>query len=166
MATVDQECAHRIEELVLRIERIADPEGRETARQLMEAILELHGAGLQRMMEIVARSADPGEALIRRFAADQLVAALLILHDLHPDDLETRVQHALGRWHGSAELIGSFEGVIRVRLAGGGCGMKDAVQAAIREAAPDAAEIVFEESFSAGGFVPLSAVGLSVPGAD
>ena len=124
----------------------------------MESILELHGAGLDRMMEIAAAAGDPGEALIRKFGNDELVAALLVLHDLHPDDLETRVVHALGKWHGTVELIGAFEGVVRVRLSGSGCGMKEAVEAAIREAAPDAMEIVLEESPQAAGFVPLSAL--------
>jgi hypothetical protein len=163
MAAADQACARKIEELVLRIGEMEDPEGRETARQLMEAILELHGNGLERMMEIASGESP---ALVRKFAGDDLVSALLVLHGLHPDDLETRVRHALGKWHGSAELLNEFEGVVRVRLSGCGCGMKEAVEAAIREAAPDAAEIVVEESFAPVGFVPLSALGMSVSGAD
>ena len=155
-----------IEELVGRIETIADPAARQVARQLMESILELHGSGLNRIMEIAFEAGEEGQALIRRFAADKLVSALLILHDLHPDDLNTRVQHALSKWHGSAELIGDFQGVVRVRLSGGGCGMRDAVEAAIREAAPDALEIVIDEGIPIIGFVPLSAVGMAISGGD
>ena len=47
-----------------------------------------------------------------------------MLHGLHPDDIETRVQQALGKMHGNAELIGVFEGVVRVRLTGSGCGLE------------------------------------------
>jgi len=166
MATADRELAERIEELVIRIGNIPDPDSREDARQLMASILELHGAGMERMMEITSGAGDHGQALIRRFAADNLVAALLLLHNLHPDDLETRVQHALGKWHGSAELVGEFEGVIRVRVSAGGCGVKEAIEAAIREAAADAVEIVIEESFQPNGFVPLAALGMSISGAD
>ena len=53
MATADEERARRIEELVRQIEQIPDPESRECAQKAMEAILELHGAGLERMMELV-----------------------------------------------------------------------------------------------------------------
>jgi hypothetical protein len=166
MATVEAASAHRIEELVRRIETIPDPESREIVRQLMESILELHGSGLLRMMEITSAAGNPGEALIRQFAGDSLVAALLILHDLHPDDLYTRVHRALGKWHGTAELIGEFEGVIRVRLSGAGCGVREAVEAAIREASPDSAEVIIEESFQPAGFVPLSALGMNATGAD
>jgi hypothetical protein len=166
MATADRACVERIEELVHRIEQIPDPAGRQAARQLMESILELHGSGMERMMDIAFEAGDEGQALIRRFAADKLVSSLLILHDLHPDDLSTRVQHALSKWHGSAELAGEFQGVVRVRLSGGGCGMKDAVEAAVREAAPDAMEIVIDENLPQAGFVPLSALGMSISGAD
>jgi len=166
MAAADQELARRIEQLVLQVGGIPDPESREAAHQLIESILELHGGALARIMEITFDAGEPGEALIRRFAGDSFIAALLLLHNLHPDDLETRVQHALGKWHGSAELVGQFEGVVRVRLSGGGCGLKDAVKAAIREAAPDAVEIVIEEALQPAVFVPLSALGIGISGAD
>jgi hypothetical protein len=153
MATAEQACAQRIEELVVRVGKIADPEGREAARQLMESVLELYGNGLERIMDIAAAESP---AVTRRLAGDDLVSALLVLHGLHPDDLATRVTHALRKWHGSAELIGEFEGVVRVRLSGGVCGMKDAVEAAIREVAPDVVELIVEESFAPAGFVPLA----------
>jgi hypothetical protein len=166
MATADQELAQRIEGLVIRVGKIADPESREVAEQLMASILELHGAGMERMMEIIFAAGDPGQKLIRRCAGDSLVAALLLLHNLHPDDLETRVRHAIGRWHGSAELVGAFEGAVRIRYYGGACETKEAIEAAIRDAAPDAVEIVIEESFHPNGFVPLAAIGMSIAEAD
>jgi NifU-like domain len=163
MAQADEERVRRIEDLVRRLEEIPDPESRNTAHALMEAILELHGAGLERMMEIVFDTGDSGKAAIRRFAGDGLVASLLVLHGLHPDDMETRVQQALGKMHGNAELMGVFEGVVRVRVTGNGRGLKESVEAAVREAVPDAAEIVIEESAPSGGFVPLSSLGMAGP---
>ena len=153
----------RIEELVRRLEKIPDLESRECAHALMAAILELHGRGLQRMMEIVFDGGDSGKAAIRRFASDGLVSSLLVLHGLHPDDIETRVQHALGKAHGAAQLLGVFEGTVRVRLTGGGCGLKESVEAAVREAAPDATEIVIEESGPSNSFVALGSLGMAVP---
>ncbi|MDQ6679274.1 MAG: hypothetical protein M3Z09_18480, partial [Acidobacteriota bacterium] len=151
MATVDEERVRRIEALVRRLEEIPDPESRATAHSLMEAILELHGAGLERMMDIVFDTGESGKIAIRRFAGDGLVASLLVLHGLHPDDLETRVQHALGKMHGNAELMGAFEGTVRVRLTASGCGLKESVEAAVREAAPDAVAVVIEEMAPSNG---------------
>ncbi len=162
MATADEDRVRRIEDLVRRLELIPDPASRETAHSLMEAILELHGAGLERMMDITFEAGDTGKATIRRFAGDGLVSSLLLLHDLHPDDLETRVHHALGKTHGSAELLGVFEGAVRVRLTAAGCGLKETVESAIREAAPDAVEITVEDSLPANGFVSLDSLGFAV----
>jgi len=164
MANVDEERVRRIEDLVRRLEGIPDRESRETAQSLMEAILELHGAGFERMMDIVFETGESGKAAIRRFAGDGLIASLLLLHGLHPDDMETRVLHALGKAHGTAELLGVFEGVVRVRLTGSGCGLKESVEAAVREAVPDATEIVIEEGLAQNGFVPLASLGMAFPG--
>ena len=159
MSKVDEERVRRIEDLVRRVDAISHPESRHTAQALMEAVLELHGAGLERMMDIVFETGESGKMAIRRLAGDDLVASLLILHGLHPDDMETRVIHALGKAHGKAELMGVFEGVVRVRLTGGGCGLKEAVEASVREAVPDAKEIIVEESAPVNGFVPLTSIG-------
>lgn len=163
MAQVDEDRIRRIEDLVRRMEAIPDRESRETALALMESILELHGAGLERMLDIVFETGDSGKAAIRRLAGDTLVSSLLILHGLHPDDVETRVQHALGKTHGKAELLGVFEGAVRVRLTGSGCGLRESIEAAIREAAPDAVSITIEESGPA-DFVPLGSLGFALPG--
>lgn len=162
MAKVDEERNRRIESLVRKLEALPDLESRNTAHALMEAILELHGAALERMMDIVFDAGDFGKVAIRQFAGDDLVSGLLVLHGLHPDDIETRVQHALGKMHGNAELIGVFEGAVRVRLTAAGCGLKDSVEAAIREAVPDACEVVVEESSPLHGFVPLTSLGVAV----
>ena len=164
MATTDEERARRIEELVRQVEQIPDPESRECAQKAMEAILELHGAGLERMMELVLEGGASGEAAVRRFTNDSLVSSLLVLHDLHPDDVETRIGETLRKMHAQAELIGVFDGGVRVRLSGDGCGLKESVEAAIRAIAPDVTEVIIEER-PAQGFVPLAALGMAIPGA-
>ena len=162
MAKIDEEHVRRIEGLVRRLDKFPDHESREIARCLMEAILELHGAGLERMLDIVFDMGDAGRAIIRRFAGDPLVASLLVLHGLHPDDLVTRVEQTLAKLQGHAELVGVFEGTVRIRLSGSGCGLKESVEAALREAVPDASEIVIEETAPSNGFVSLSSLGVSV----
>ena len=156
MAKADEDRVRRIEESVRRIESLPDPESRETARELMQAILELHGTALERMMDLAFESGPSGEALIRRFANDDLVSSLLVLHGLHPDDLETRVRQLLTKLPGHPELIGAFEGVVRIRVS---MEARDTVETAVREAVPDASEIVIEPRFEQNGFVPLEALG-------
>ena len=162
MSKIDEERVRRIEDLVRRLELIRNEEDRKAAKALMEAILELHGAGLERIMDIVFDAGESGQAAVRRLAGDSLVSSLLVLHGLHPDDMETRAHHALGRTHGKAELLGVFEGIVRVRLTASGCGVKEGVESALREAVPDAVEIIVEESLPTSNLFPLTSLGKAV----
>ena len=73
-----------IERLITEIEATADPATRTGVRQLVEAILEFHGSGLARMVELA------GEGVVRSFARDDLASALLLLYGLHPESFEAR----------------------------------------------------------------------------
>ncbi len=151
-----QRLSQRIEGLVARIEAAPDPNVRADALYLAQSMMELHGAGLDRVMEIVAQAGASGYALMDDFAGDDLVASLLLLYGLHPHDLETRVMKALDRTRpflhshgGDVELLGATDGVVRLRLAGScrSCPsstitLKLAVEKAIYEAAPDVIRIV------------------------
>jgi len=155
----------RIDELVRQLDEVPDQKNRDAARALLAAILELQGAGLERMMDIVFETGDAGKAVIRKFAADELVSSLLLLHDLHPDDLETRAHRALSKAHANAELVSVFEGTVHVRLTGSGCGLRDSVEALVRDAAPDLVELVIDEASQApsNDFVPIASLGLALP---
>lgn len=65
---------------------------RERAEQLVSEVVELYGAGLGRIMDLIG---DP--AVIDRLAADDLVASLLLVNGLHPHGLHRRVSDALER---------------------------------------------------------------------
>ena len=153
-----QRLSQRIERLIARIEAAPDQSVRADALELTRSLMELHGAGLDRMMEIVARAGDSGYALMDDFAGDDLVAGLLLLYGLHPHDLETRVMKALDETRpflqshgGDVELLGVTDGTVRLRLAGScrSCSsstmtLKLAIERAIYDAAPDVNEIVTE----------------------
>jgi Fe-S cluster biogenesis protein NfuA len=171
-----QRLSQRIEGLIARIEAAPDPSVRADALELTRSLMELHGAALGRLMEIVAQAGASGYALMDDFAGDDLVAGMLLLYGLHPHDLETRVRKALDRARplmrshgGDVELLGVAEGVVRLRLAGScrGCPsstmtLKLAVEQAIYEAAPDVTEIITggqivrEESAPANDLVQLN----------
>ncbi len=156
---VEEERFRRIEGLVRRLEQIDNRESREIAEQLMQAVLDLHGAGLEKIMDLVFESGAGGKAILRRFANDSLVSSLLVLHGLHPDDLETRVRQVLAKLRGHVELASVFDNVVRVRLPTGGCGSEEAdeeaLKAMLREAVPDIADVVVQYSGVMNSFVPL-----------
>jgi len=79
----------RIEELLGRLRDRADPTTVESAEEVVRLVVELYGAGLERVVEMA------GEDVLERLVKDELVASLLVLHDLHPKNTETRVLEAL-----------------------------------------------------------------------
>jgi Fe-S cluster biogenesis protein NfuA len=167
-----QKRVQNIEGLVRKIEALTDSEARASAIELMQSLMDLHGAGLERMMEITWEAGEPGRGIIDGFARDDLVGSLLLLYGLHPLDLEARVAGALNKvgpylrsQGGSAELLGVTDGRVRIRLerSTNGCAstaqaLKQAVEEAIYEAAPDLTSLELEtaaEQPLISGFVPL-----------
>ena len=83
--------------MLRKIESAADPSLRATVQKLVELVMSLHGAGLQRMLELTRAAGEPGEAVIQKLGRDELVASLLVLHGLHPLTVEERAAHALDK---------------------------------------------------------------------
>jgi Fe-S cluster biogenesis protein NfuA len=169
-----------IEALLQRIEKANDPAMSAMAKELVQRLMEFHGAGIERILEIIhqnaiQRNGTAENAAIDTLGRDPLVSSLLLLYGLHPDALETRVQHALEKARSNVQSHGATvnlinvdaAGAVTVRLEGSshGCsstsaGLKRAVEEAIYEAAPDVTAIIIEgaidELSRAAGFVPLS----------
>ncbi len=142
----------QIEELILAVDGIADEQIRTQVRSLVQALLELHATGLNRTLEMIYDAVPNGGELINTLAQDEVVSNLLLLHGLHPLDLETRVRQALeavkprlGQHGGSVQLLGvTPEGMVRLQLEGNceGCPssrmtLKFSIEEAIYAAAPD-----------------------------
>jgi Fe-S cluster biogenesis protein NfuA/nitrite reductase/ring-hydroxylating ferredoxin subunit len=152
-----QERVTRMEALLGEIETLSDPNARSKAAEVVGVLLELYGEGLARMMEVVAEG-EERERAFDAFAEDELVSHLLLLHGLHPLDLETRVVRALEEVRpyllshgGNVELLGVEEGVARLRMQGScsGCPsstvtLKLAIEEAIQKTAPDLERIQAE----------------------
>ena len=163
----------RIERLVQRATGFADTEARATALDLLRSVMDLHGAAVSRIVELLDAT-EAGRASLARLGTDPLICGLLVLYGVHPVPLEERLARALEnlapqlRKHsGSAELIGVSEGVVRVKLqsSGHGCGnspdaLRTMLEQAILEVAPEAVEVAVESSAaaSASGFVPLNLI--------
>lgn len=149
--------SERIEELVSRVENCGDLAARAVAKELLQAVLELHGAALERILDAVVELPE-GAAALGKIAEDELVSGVLSLHGIHPVDVETRVAAALESTRpylkshgGDVELAAIEDGVVSVRLQGscGSCSgsaetLKNAVEAAIYDAAPEVNAVVSE----------------------
>ena len=138
----------RIEALIGQIEALADPETRSTVRELVSAILEYHGEGFARVLEIVQ---DP--VLIHALGRDEVAGSLLLLYGLHPEDFETRVRRAVdGIPH--VQLTGTEDKTVRLRAMGSGPVSREAVEQVIFAAAPETAALEIE-GLAPPAFVPL-----------
>ena len=84
-----------IEGLVHEIEKLSDPAVRSLAKQLIQSLMDLHGSGLEAMLEIIHRTGDVGQNIIDEMAFNELVRSLLLLYGLHPLGLKERVVAAL-----------------------------------------------------------------------
>jgi Fe-S cluster biogenesis protein NfuA len=158
-----------IERLLGKIESEADPSLRATVQELMQLVMDLHGAGLERILELIRKSGDSGESIIEQLGRDELASSLLILYGIHPSTLEDRVTQALDRvrtrlrsHEGEVELLSIQDGAVRLRLHanGHGCGsgaeaLKEIVEEAVYQRAPDISELIIEEPASKRNFVPL-----------
>jgi Fe-S cluster biogenesis protein NfuA len=148
----------RIEGLLDELASVGDYQVTERAEELVAAVVELYGAGLERIVSVLTD--DPaGSALLDRLTDDDLVSNLLMLHGLHPDDVGVRVQAALdkvrpylGAHAGGIEFLGVDEhGVAQLRLEGScdGCAgsaatVHNAVERAVLEAAPEVVAVQVE----------------------
>jgi Fe-S cluster biogenesis protein NfuA/nitrite reductase/ring-hydroxylating ferredoxin subunit len=144
---------------------------RERAELLVREVTDLYGAALMRMMRM-ALAADPG--LANRFAADDLVASLLLVHGLHPHDVERRVSDALdsvrpylGSHGGDVSLLGVVDGVVRLQFQGSckscpssSVTLELAVEDAVRAAAPEieSIEVVAAENVSTPSVIPADSL--------
>ena len=150
--------AERIETLVQEVAAFADPHARATTQELVQALLDMYGEGLARLLEITAENEASGLALIDTFASDDLLSSLFLLHGLHPLDIETRILQALDEVRpylkshgGNVELVRVEDGVAHLRLQGSchGCPsstitLKLAIEEAIYNAAPDLDDLQVE----------------------
>ncbi len=150
--------AARIETLIQEIAKFPDPHARATAEELVQALLDMYGEGLNRLLELTAGTEASGLALIDTFADDELLSSLFLLHGLHPIDIETRVIQALDEVRpylkshgGNVDLVKVENGIAHLRLEGSchGCPgssmtLKLAIEEAIYKAAPDLSELQVE----------------------
>jgi Fe-S cluster biogenesis protein NfuA len=164
----------RLRQLVDQIQQL-EPAERARAHALIQTVLDFHGAALAQLLELLRQEGDAGRALIEKVSRDGLVCNLLLLHGLHPEDLETRTQEALARLEpllqsqgAEVELVAIADDAVRLRLHQNGSGypaslgtLRAAIEEAVGAAAPDVRLIEFVE-LGAADNAPTSRVPLPV----
>ncbi|MDQ2791522.1 MAG: NifU family protein [Actinomycetota bacterium] len=153
--TVDiQAVGERVEALLAQFASTSDPTTAGRAEELVGLLVEFYGAGLARILELL------DEQAVAPLLADKMVAALLVLHDLHPQSTEERVLAALervrpylGSHAGDVEYLGMDPDgtTVRLRLAGScdGCPssaltVKMAIEKGIEDVAPEVTKVEVE----------------------
>jgi Fe-S cluster biogenesis protein NfuA len=160
----------QLESLLERARSIKDPAAGELITQIVQSLMDFHGAGIARMLDCIDGTSDTGQQILQKLAGDELVGNLLLLYGLHPESLEVRVRKALekcrpylGSHGGNVELLSiSEEGVVRLEMQGSchGCPssaltLKMSIEKAILEGSPDVSAIeVVDRSQHADGAHP------------
>src|ERR1700710_2875414 len=146
-----EELVERVQDLLGSLDEIADPVAQQRVQELVGAVLELYGAGLDRLLGALADAGEPGLPIRDALLDHGFVPSLLLIHGLYPVPLEERVTEALDSVRpflashgGNVELISVEGGVARLQLQGSGNGcpssaatLEHALREAIDAAAPD-----------------------------
>jgi hypothetical protein len=148
-----EETLRRIDDLVTGLSHVEDPVARDAARELVEAILDMQGLALARIMVALA-AAEGGRAIMERLAQDEQVKSALLLYGLHPDDPQTRIRQAiaalgprLGALGVAVELGRVTANTASIRVigdAGQSEPLRREIEEAIVNAAPDLDEVAIE----------------------
>jgi Fe-S cluster biogenesis protein NfuA/nitrite reductase/ring-hydroxylating ferredoxin subunit len=153
-----QQVSARVEELLDALKGGGFGPASSAAEELVGLLVGLYGDALARVITVLAEQGPAGQQMIAKLADDPLVESLLLLHDLHPLDVDARIQRALDRVRpylgshaGGVEYLGVFDGVARLKLEGSchGCPSSTvtvqlAITGAVQDAAPEVSEVVVE----------------------
>ncbi|HUE27651.1 MAG TPA: NifU family protein [Solirubrobacteraceae bacterium] len=171
LVTEPEQLVERVQELQERLEASGEGPTREVADELVSAVVQMYGAGLERILAVLFAGGEEGQRLAGALVDDELVAMLLLIHDLHPVSLQDRVRGALDSVRpymeshgGNVELLSLEHGVARIHLRGScsDCSASSvtlelAIKQALEEVAPDLQGLEVE------GVKPQTSAGPGLP---
>jgi Fe-S cluster biogenesis protein NfuA len=157
----------RLEETLALMEQTPGPGG-ELGLSAVTELAHVYGEALARAVDHAVESGSG--ALLDALVRDELIGHLLVLHEIHLEPLELRVERAVANLRPAIEERGVRvelreieHGVATLELTVGGCGssaqgLSDAVREAVLDLAPDLAEVsvVLKRPTPAPAFVPLA----------
>jgi Fe-S cluster biogenesis protein NfuA/nitrite reductase/ring-hydroxylating ferredoxin subunit len=166
-----EELVERAQELQGALDSAEDSPTRRVAEELMSCVVRIYGAGLERIVAALHEAGEEGGRIAASLSEDQLVATLLLIHDLHPVPLADRVRAALDSVRpymeshgGNVELLSLEDGIARIHLRGScsDCAASSvtlelAIKQALEDAAPDL------EGLEVEGIAPQTMGGAGLP---
>jgi Fe-S cluster biogenesis protein NfuA len=145
----------RIEELIQQLEHSPDPQAQAVAREVVGALLDVHAAALAKMLDLLSRAGEQGRGVLDALAEDEWIRSILLLHDLHPEDTETRVRRALDQarphlvsFGGDVEFVEMAGETLRLRMhcaRASTATLRSLIESAVCGAAPEVTSIEVEE---------------------
>lgn len=151
-----EEIVGRLNALVEELENYPDAEVREKTLDVIQIILSLHGETLHRILKTIGHFPQK-EQILSLLLADEVVRSVLIIHNLMPEDLQTRVAGAVEAMRPfllaqgcDIKFLGIDDGAARLRLIRKGENappvsiLKAEIENALAEAAPDLHGIVID----------------------
>jgi hypothetical protein len=152
----------RVAQLLEEVRATAGPPTWQRVEELVQRLLQLYGAGLERVLRhAAALEREPG-ALAARLEGDALASSLLLLHGLHPAPTDARVERALVGARARLGLAGlelvavEADGTVRVRATATATAtptatatatataLARAIERTVVEAAPEVTRVVVE----------------------
>jgi Fe-S cluster biogenesis protein NfuA/nitrite reductase/ring-hydroxylating ferredoxin subunit len=151
IAELNRQSEH-IQQLIEEIESLPDMKARSLVQECIQEMLSFYGNGLERILKIIASgNSSAAKDIYNDLIEDSFVNGLLLIHDLHPLDLKTRLLKALDKVKpymdshgGSVEIVSLENGIAKLKLAGSckGCPSSSStlelgIKEAIEELCPD-----------------------------
>lgn len=143
--------SRRLQQLVEQVDRLREPVARALLQECLQSLLTFYGQGLERILELAHDNSPLQQPVFERLVNDPLVRSLLLIHGLHPLDLEARLRRAIEKVRpymeshgGNVELLSLEQDRARLRLQGAcrtcpssAVTMELALRRAIEEFCPD-----------------------------
>jgi hypothetical protein len=162
-----QALTQKVDELVQQVTALPESEARTAALELLQSVMDLHGAGMSRIVELLSDTGDAGRSSLDKLGADPMVCGLLVLYGIHPLPTEGRVRRAienlapqLKKAGATAEFLDLSDGVLRVKIEAqpsSGEKLRSTLEQAILASAPELVHIVLE-GLAPADFVPLNMI--------
>jgi hypothetical protein len=151
MSNEDEFSVHMktLEERLAEVERSCAPAALDGVRALVRAVLDVHQSGLREILEVVSVATQrDGKPALRALCERPSIASLLLMHELHPDDFDLRIERALREANESASgqvraSVVTIDGRrVHLRIEGGPAGaalvFRRVLERVTCEHAPDA----------------------------
>ncbi|MEP6616307.1 MAG: NifU family protein [Ginsengibacter sp.] len=151
--------SEHIQELIEEIDSLPDNNTRELMQECIQEMLSFYGQGLERILKVISNGSNSAaKEIYNNLIEDSFLSGLLLIHDLHPLDLKTRLHLALEKVKpymdshgGSVEIVSLENGVAKLKLSGSckGCPSSSStlelgIKQAIEEHCPDLVSLEVE----------------------